>query len=340
MMPVMLRLLSPFVTRTAKQPVIPAPPAPNADAGDGGARPPISPAAALLLMAAVVLVWGANWPIMKIGLQDIPPLFFALARMLLGSACLFTLLTLRGELRVPGRRDLPVVLTVGLLQLAAYLSLMTFGLQFVEAGRSAILCYTTPIWVAPLAAVFAGERLTAGKLAGLAVGLTGIAVLFNPLSFDWSNHTLVLGNGLLLAGALAWAIAIVHIRGHSFNASPLQLAPWQMLVGCVPVAILAFTFENSTDIAPGSRLWAVLAYNGPFATAFALWAWVTVNRALPALTTSMASLGVPSTGLIAASLWLGEPITPHKGLGLVLITGGIAIMSLTALGGKRRKRAP
>ena len=295
--------------------------------GAAGARAPLGARAAFGLMALVVLVWGANWPVMKVALADVPPLTFALARMVLGAACLFAVLAVRGEIRLPGRADAPVVLSVALLQLAAFLALVNLGLERVEAGRSAILSYTTPIWVAPLAAMVMAERLTAKRLAGLGLGLAGIAVMFNPLSFDWSDHHKLAGNAMLLGAALAWAVTIVHVRRHRFVLSPLQLAPWQMVLGAIPVAVLVALYESPADIHPGPRLWAVLAYNGPFATAFALWAWISVNRALPAITTAMASLAVPVVGLLASAATLGERITLANGVGLALIVAGIATIT-------------
>jgi drug/metabolite transporter (DMT)-like permease len=93
----------------------------------------------------------------------------------------------------------------------------------VEAGRAAILAYTTLIWVTPLAVLFLGERLTPLKTIGLLCGLGGVFVLFNPLGFDWSSRSLLVGNGFLIAGALAWALCILHVRAHPFRLSPLQL---------------------------------------------------------------------------------------------------------------------
>ena len=159
------------------------------------------------------------------------------------------------------------------------------------------------------------------------LGLGGIAALFNPLAFDWSNRDALIGNALLLVAALAWALTIVHVRHHRFQMSPLQLAPWQMLVGALPVAILAVLFESPADIHPGPRLWLALAYNGPCATAFALWAWITVNRALPAITTAMASLAVPVVGVMAAALALGERIHPSDIAGVALIVIGLALIT-------------
>ncbi len=286
------------------------------------------PRAALALMAVMVLVWGLNWPIMKVALAYIPPLSFALARLLLGAFFLFAILAASRRLALPARGDWPVVLSVGLLQLAAFLVCVNLGLTRVEAGRSAVLSYTTLIWVTPIAVIALGERLTAGKAIGLACGLAGVAVLFNPLDFDWSDGPALVGNGLLLAAALAWAISILHVRRHAFVRSTLQLAPWQMLVGAVPVAILVLLFEDTGAIRPAPTLWLALAYNGPLATAFAFWAWITVNRALPAVTTAMASLAVPVAGTIAAAFALGERITPTGAGGLALIVAGLAVISL------------
>lgn len=289
---------------------------------------PLRPRAAFALMAAVVVVWGANWPIMKVTLEAIPPFSFALARLLLGAACLFAILAAMGRLRLPGRADWPVVLSVGMFQLAAFLVLVNLGLTRVEAGRSAILSYTTLIWVTPMAVVALHERLDRAKTAGLVLGLGGIFVLFSPLDFDWSDGRLVAGNAMLLLAALAWAITIVHVRRHRFTLTALQLAPWQMLVGAVPVALLAVAFEDASAIHHGPGLWLALAYNGPLATAFALWAWIMVNRSLPAVTTAMASLAVPVVGAGASALALGEAVTTAEVAGFGLIVAGLAAITV------------
>ena len=146
-----------------------------------------SPRKAIWLLLAVILVWGANWPIMKIGLDYIAPLTFAAVRLALGGAVLFLVLALRGELQWPSRQDLPVVCSVGLFQLAGFLIFVNLGLLHVEASRSAILSYTTMIWVTPAAILLLGERSTWLKISGVVSGLAGIAVMFNPAGFDWTR---------------------------------------------------------------------------------------------------------------------------------------------------------
>ena len=274
---------------------------------------------------------------MKLGLADIPPMTFAVIRMVLGAVCMFGVLAARGApVRLPDRRDLPIVLTVGLLQMGAFLALVTVALQFVSAGRSSILAYTTALWVVPGAALFLGERLNGSKLAGFLLGMAGVAVMFNPAAFDWTNRDVLIGNGLLMLAAMLWAAQIIQVRGHRWHASPLELAPWQFTVAAIALFPIALVMDAGRSVNWTGQSAAVLFYNGPIATAFCFWAVVTVNRALPAITTSLGTLGVPVAGVAASAVMLGEPVTFTNLTGLVLILGGLAWL---ALGDRMRTRA-
>lgn len=296
----------------------------------------VTPRKAWLLLGAVIVFWGVNWPVMKYGLHYVPPLAFATLRLLLGGIVLSIVAARRGELRLPHREDWPVVFGVGLLQMAAFMGLTNLGLQYVPAGRSAILAYTTPLWVVPLAMLRLGERLTGLRLFGLLLGLGGVAVLFNPLAFDWRQPAIVLGNGLLLLAALLWAILIVQVRGHRWHGSPLSLAPWQMLVATLALLPCSLLFEHLDRIQWGAALGWVLLYNGPIATAFCFWAMISVTRALPAITTSLSMLTVPMVGYVAAILTLGEKMTLTDGTGFLLLIGGLVCASLSDWRGSRR----
>ncbi|CAA7620651.1 Permease of the drug/metabolite transporter superfamily [Candidatus Terasakiella magnetica] len=293
---------------------------------------------AATLLAALVLVWGGNWPIMKIGLAHLQPFWFASFRLGIGTLAMVLLLLPMGRLRLPPRGDWPVIASLGLLNMGAFMVLTNLALQVVPAGRSAILAYTTPLWVAPGAALFLGEAMTRGRLAGVLLGLGGVTVLFNPFGFDWSNREAVIGNGLLLLAALIWAATILHVRGHRWCSSPLDLAPWQMLVGLVPVTVLAAVVEGAPRPDGSAELVWTLVYNGTMATAFAFWAMVTVNRLLPALTVSLSFLCVPAGGLVFSALMLGEALTLTNLAGLALIVFGIGVVVLT--GARERKAAP
>ncbi|MFO1058047.1 MAG: DMT family transporter [Dongiaceae bacterium] len=287
------------------------------------------------LLAAIVLLWGVNWPLMKIGLADMPPLWFSTARMGMGAVVLFAVLAATRRLAWPTRRDWPIVLSVSLLMMVVYVGAINLAMPHVTAGRSVVLCYTTPLWVAPGAVLFLGERITPGRLAGLGLGLAGLVVLLNPLAIDWHDHAAVAGNLTLLVGAFAWAASILHSRGHRWHQTPLQLTPWQMLIATPFLAAAAAVLEHGEPIRWTPRLLAILAYNGPVATAFCFWAAATVSRALPAITVSLAFLLVPVAGVAAATLMLGE--RPDASLigGFALILGGLALVHLA----ERRRAA-
>ncbi len=298
----------------------------------------VSTRTAAVLLIVVILLWGANWPVMKVGLRYMPPLDFAALRMALGAAIMFALNAATGRLRLPSRNDWKIVISVGSMQMAGFLMLIITGLQFVPPGRSAILSYTTSLWVVPLATIFLREPLPRLKLGGFLVGIIGVGVLFNPLGFDWSDPNVLIGNGLLMLGALLWAGQIIQVRGHQWEGSPLTLAPWQFLVAACVIAPFALYIDHGRPIHWGPAVGLILLYNGPVATAFGFWAVLTFTRALPAVTTSLGTLGVPVVGLLLSAATMGEALTATVLGGLVLILSGLALVSLSDRASAARRR--
>src|ERR1051326_1006050 len=89
--------------------------------------------AAYLLLAGVVVLWGCNWPVMKIGLSTIPPFWFAGLRVFLGAATLFIVLAITRNLALPGRRDIVQLISGGIFQVAIYMGLVNLALFIVLA---------------------------------------------------------------------------------------------------------------------------------------------------------------------------------------------------------------
>jgi len=284
---------------------------------------------AITLLVLVILLWGVNWPVMKEVVGHMPPISFVASRLLLGAVSLLIFTAALRQLRLPSKADLPVILSVGVLQMGLFMLLVTIAVQYVPAGRAGILAYTTPLWVVPLALIFLKEKVGWAKAGGLLIGLVGVGVLFNPAAFDWTQRPVLLGNGLLMLAALIWACNIVHVRRHRWVGTPLQLAPWQMMLAALIATIAALLTEDQSHIDWSGQLVVLLIYNGPIATAFCFWAMVTVNRALPAITTSLSVLGVPVVGLLSSATWLREPLTLTNLLGLGLIGGGLVLVALS-----------
>jgi drug/metabolite transporter (DMT)-like permease len=246
-------------------------------------------------------------------------------RSTIGTAVLFAISAVRRNLVFPQRGDVPVVLNIGLLHMVAFTGLVTLGLQFVPAGRSVVLGYTTPLWVTIGARLFLGEALTPSRIIGLVVGLSGLLLLFDPSTFDWSNHDAVIGNALVLLAAVCWAVSIVHVRAHRWVSTPFELVPWQALLATCVFVLLALMFEAVPRIEWNTRLALLLLYGGAVGIALPYWAMQTVNRSLPAITTALGLLAVPIVGVICSTIALGEPLTVALLSATALIIGGVAI---------------
>lgn len=288
---------------------------------------------ASLLLGLVIIIWGSNWPIMKIAMDEqlMAPFTFALCRLGLAAVLMFIVSAMAGQLRLPSKNDWPVVLSIGLLQMGLFMGLVNYALQFVPASRSVILTYTTPIWVVPMAILIFDEKIEPRKWFGFGLGVAGIIVMFNPFTFDWSDLAVLKGNGILVLTAFLWAILMIHIRGHQWEGTPLSLAPWQFLVAMLILMPITFWLESDRDFIVSGKTALVLLYNGPLATAFCFWAMITFTRALPAINTSVGMLGVPVVGVMCSTLILGEVLTFTNIAALLLIGGGLLTLTLADL---------
>ncbi|RLA16473.1 MAG: EamA/RhaT family transporter [Gammaproteobacteria bacterium] len=276
------------------------------------------------LLVALVVIWGMTWPIMKMGLIWIDPLWFTVVRLLIALFSLIVLLLFLGRFKLPHKEDMPIVLGVGILQFACLTSLVNLGLAEVSAGRAALLSYTSPLWVTPGAHFFLKEQVSSKIMVGVAVGVCGLLVLFNPFGFDWSDQTVVKGNVLLLLAALCWALSILHVRKHQWKGSALELAPWQIAVALLIVIPLAYWSETRPTVW-SNELLVIVLYCGILTTAFGQWASIRVAQILPAVTVSLGFLMIPLAGILFSALWLGETLTLTLGVGTLLITLGLLL---------------
>lgn len=287
---------------------------------------PLSARNALGLFALIIVAWGLNWPIAKLILNaGMPPLWMVALRSATAVLALLPLMLATGNLRMPVRGDWSIVFGIALLHMTGFVILMALGIKFISVGRSIVLGYTTPLWVVPGAVLLLGERLTPLRVAGVAAGLAGIAVLFNPLAFDWSNRDAVTGSVLLLLAALSWAASILQIRRHRWVSSPFRLVFWETAVATIVLTAAALTFETFPAIEWNAKLVGLFAYGGVIGVALAYWAMAVVNRSLPAVTTSLGMLATPIVGIAASMLILGEAFDPALVVALVLISTGIAL---------------
>ena len=295
---------------------------------------------ALVLLALLTLVWGFHWVVVKVGLDYMPPFTYASLRLGLALATFVGLLAATGRLRRPERANAPIVLSVGLGQVFAGVGLQVLALQVVDAGRSSVLLYTMPLWVAVLLAVVFQVRPRRNELIGLVLGIAGLAALLNPAVVDWGSAAELLGTLALLFNAVLWAAATIHVRRHRWTQAPLDLQPWMLLLALVPMTLLALGLESGQAIRWEPITVLVLLYSGPLATAFAFWASQAITRSLGAQASATGFLATPVVGLASGAIVLGEALGVVDVVGFGLILGGIAVTSLIVPRGPMSRRIP
>jgi drug/metabolite transporter (DMT)-like permease len=282
----------------------------------------------MLMLATTAFLLGVNWPIMKTGLESSGPLWFAVLRVTATVLVVGAVSLAAGTLRLPPRKDLPVVFSVGVGGIALNLILVFTALQFIPAGRSSVLVWTSSLWAVPIAAVTINERMTARRWTGLLIGIAGILLLFEPWVLDWSDGDVVLGHTLLVLAAMLQAAVIVHTRAHRWESGPTAALPWQTLAATAVLLVVAPVWEGTPEIQWSAGFGAIIAYQALLATGFSGWARQMMALRLRATTISIGLMAVPLIGLLSSVVALGESVTLAGSIGVAAIGIGVAVSLL------------
>jgi drug/metabolite transporter (DMT)-like permease len=285
-------------------------------------------------LALLALIWGYNWAVMKVGLRYAQPFTFASLRNSISAICLFVVLAV---MRKPLRpKALGLTVLVGLLQTTGFVGLIMWALETGGAGKTAVLTYTMPFWLLLMAWVVLGERLRGFQWLAVGLALAGLLLILAP----WRLHG-VTANLLAVGGGFSWAASAVAAkvlnRRHSVDL--LSLTAWQMLLGSLPLLLIAALTYTRAPVWSGSFIWA-LAYNVIFANALAWVLWLYVVRSLPAGSAGIGTLAIPVVGVVSAWLQLGERPGASEALGMALVVVALCIITLREVMLGRRAALP
>lgn len=280
----------------------------------------------LALFIFIVLSWGLAWPVNKIGLAYMSPLWYTSTRLIVGTLAMMVLVIAAKKFSLPTWRDMPLIMVIGILQIGGYILLTNVGLAYLPAGRSSLLAYTTPLWVMPIATIFFNEKSGLLKWSGFTLGLIGLLILMSPWELDWTDSNIILGVSALLVSSLCWAISMFCIRHMSWTKSPLELIPWQLLVGTIPVLIFACIKEPNISVQWNSALLLSLFYTGILVTGVSYWCGVIINKELPTIVVSLGFLLVPVFSFLVSAIFLNETISLPTGIAIACIIVGLALV--------------
>ncbi|MBE7418602.1 MAG: EamA family transporter [Ideonella sp.] len=280
-------------------------------------------AVGIALLVTTSVGWGLNWPVLKLLLQQWPPL---LARGSAGVAAALgigALALARGDSLAVPRALVPRLLMAAFVNVFAWMGFSTLALQWLDAGEAALLVYTMPIWAILLAWPLHGARPNATAIVAIVLGFTGVALLLGAQGLALGAHKLA-GVLLTLGAAVLFALGTVLWR------SPLPLAPlvsvaWQVGLGCLPMLAWGLAFEPPRLHATSPTGWLALAYMTIVPMGVCYLSWFAALRRLPPQTASMATLLTPVVGVLSAAAALGEPLGAVRWLALLLTLGGVAL---------------
>ena len=290
----------------------------------GSARADIG---ARLMLVALGLIWGITWPVMKIALNEIPPLTMRATAAVFGAATYFLMCVfMRRSLRIPAPKIWAHILVGSLLNIVAFSVFGAFAQLAATTSRVAILAYTMPIWAILLAWLFLGERPNRVQTIALLLCVAGLAILIYPLT----THGIPIGIVFALAVGVCWAGGTVYLKWAHIEADQMGVGSWQMTFAAVILAACMLIFDGGPRFETAhlngalATAWTGIAGNG---IAYAL--WFTIIRRLPAATASLGVLASPVIGVIGSFLILGEVPTPADMIGFALIFAASACVLLT-----------
>jgi drug/metabolite transporter (DMT)-like permease len=287
----------------------------------------------LLPLGLLILssTWGYTWVIAKQALDYAPPFAFAAERSIGGALALFVVLKFLGrplKLIAPG-----TTLAIGLAQITGFMALSTWALVEGGPGKTAVLIFTMPIWVLLLAWPILGERIRGPQWLAAISTLAGLLLIIEP----WNMHTSLFSKFLGVTAALCWAIGTVLIKRLRARqpVDLLSLTAWQMLLGAVPLILLAFIIPEHPTTWSAAYI-GILVFMSLISTAMCWWLWITLLDRVPAWEASLSVLGTPVVAIVSARLTLGEDFTFGEAMGILLIGAGLALLSLIGWMASRR----
>ena len=256
------------------------------------------------VLAGLTLAWGVSWSAMKVALSEIAPWTFRSICLAAGAGVLFAVLRAGRQPLGIARSQWGRVALVAFFTITCWNVLVAYGVRLIPSGRAAILAYTMPAMAIPLSVWLLRERLTARRVAGLALGMGGIALLVG----DELQRIGAAPLGVLytLCAALSWAIGTVLQKRYPIDAPlPAQTA-WLMLVGGLPVYAGALLFDWGKPFDIGLMPSLALAYNVVVSFAWGYWAWIKLVESVSVTVFSICMLLTPVVGVFSGMLLLGE----------------------------------
>ncbi len=275
------------------------------------------------LYAALVLIWSSTWVVIKIGLEDVPPLLGAGIRFAVAGVGLLVAARALGRSL---RTDAILATTLATLPFAAAYGLIYWGEQYVPSGLAAVLFGVMPLYSATIASLaLADEPLRARLVAGIAVAIGGLALAFGEsLALGDAEWALLAAIACAVA-PLAAAIGNVAIKRRGGALDAVVLNGWAMLGGGLLLLVASAPTEDWASAAWTGQALGSIAYLAAIGSALTFVTLTILLRELPAVTVSYITLLLPFGALAFGAALYDERVTAAAVAGALLVASGLAV---------------
>lgn len=290
------------------------------------AEPPPKPAVHVteFLLLVMALIWGINFSVVKYGTNVIPPLAFNALRVGLAAVFLGALAFPRAAR--PSRRDIVMLVLLGVLGNGAYQMLFIEGVARTRAGDAALVIAATPAFVALIGRARGTERVSGRQALGIVLSIAGIGLVVFGNAAARVGESSLLGNSLVLVAAFCWSFYTVLSRPYTARIDGIQLSAYTLLGGAVPLVLIGLPSLLDTpwrDV--GAPAWGAILYSGIGSMVVAYLIWYRGVRVLGPTRTAMFGNLQPLFALAVAWLALGEALTLWQGVGAASIMSGLLL---------------
>ncbi|WP_192363063.1 DMT family transporter [Mesorhizobium mediterraneum] len=275
--------------------------------------------AQLLLLGAI---WGGSFFFARIAVAEIPPLVLVLFRVAIAALALHLYLGLRGPTFRLALPHAGLFLLLALVNNVIPFSLIFAGQTELGAGVASVLNSTTPFWTLVLAnALTSDEKLSWNKLAGIALGIVGTAVMIGPGLLAglggpvWAKFALV-------GASLSYAIALMIARRFKGVPSPV-IATGQLTASTIIMIPIVLSHGTANLFSASPPVWAAVLALALLSTAFAYILYFNLVASAGATNASLVTLIVPASAILLGFLFLGERLELFELGGMALIAFGL-----------------
>jgi drug/metabolite transporter (DMT)-like permease len=268
----------------------------------------------LALLGTLTLVWGTNWPLFKIALDELPVLTFRAIVLVTASLVLLAIMLARGESFAVPRGKWPALGAASALNLFIWNIATSIAVLYIPSGHASVLAYTMPLWVALIGFAVFGQRLTGRLLAAILIGASAVVALMVPNFASYAHAPAGLFWGLF--AGFCWAVGTFVVKRTSWHGMGLSLTFWQVVITLPPILFGALVIDGLPTHWPSTQALVATIYTGAVPMALGTAAWFALVKLLPAQVAGLSAIAIPIVAIASGVLILHEPLSPLQAIAI------------------------